>query len=218
MNKNLVGTMLVADAAKELGVKQFIFASSGAVYADSPKRLAETFDVAPIDIYGLSKFAAEEALRLASHSSSLQIVVARLFNNYGPRETNDHIIPEIINQLRKGRKLRLGNIDTKRDFISTKECSRVLIELSNVTLPAWEIFNVGTGSESSIRDLINLIAEIQGETIEIELDKSRYRKADKESQIADVSKLRQCLGWSPSLSFKSGLRDLLEFEGLKTQA
>ena len=212
MEINVVGTMRVAEAAQKAGVKQFLFASSGAVYADSSSPLKESDVVAPIDIYGLSKYAAEEGLRLAHASGAMQIIIARLFNNYGPRETNAHIIPEVLMQLKKSRKLSLGNIDTKRDFISTFDCAKALIDLGEANLEPFEILNVATGAEYSMRELIRFIEDIQAKPIQIELDVARYRKADKQNQVADITLLKKALGWAPSPSLRDGLVKLLEFE------
>ena len=84
----------------------------------------------------------------------------RFFNTYGPYETNEHLIPEIMKQLHKGRVLRLGNIETKRDYIYNEDIVRGVIKLSqSVGIHQLEIVNIGTGKEHSAGDIVETILE-----------------------------------------------------------
>ena len=112
---NVEGTQSVLRAAASSGTRQFFFASSGAVYADSPNSLKEEDKIGPVDVYGYSKLFGEQLCEWYAKESSLQVAICRLFNNYGPRETNLHIIPEIIKQLKEGDELHPGNIKPIRE-------------------------------------------------------------------------------------------------------
>jgi UDP-glucose 4-epimerase len=213
---NVEGTLNVAQAAARSGCARFVFASSGAVYADSEIMLSEESPVKPVDIYGISKLHAEELLRWVAGSSRMPVICCRLFNNYGPRETNAHILPEICAQLRLSNVLSLGNIDTIRDYIHTSDCAEILIKLIETELPVGEamIVNVSTGVGSSVRELIELIGRILNRRLEIKCDPSRFRKADKKAQTADVTKLKYLANWSPKITLERGLSNLLKYEGL----
>ena len=120
-------------------------ASSGAIYGDSDDFLTESESkIAPVDIYGLSKLFCEKISDL--YKDHFPVTLVRLFNVYGPRETNPHIIPEIINQLRLSNTLNLGNIDTFRDFIHVVDVAKNFIELVSNNLSGINIVNLGTRS------------------------------------------------------------------------
>src|SRR5206468_5839695 len=127
---NVEATLGLLRACSENGVRHFLFASSGAVYADSPDPLNESAPVLPVDIYGWSKLHAEQLGAWSSRVEGLAVTVCRVFNNYGPRETNAHIVPEIISQLRQGNTLHLGNITARRDYIHISDTARALRMLS----------------------------------------------------------------------------------------
>ena len=106
---NVHGTQSVLTAAQKAEVDRFWFASTGDVYAPAETPHDEEGLVAPFNIYGLSKWIGEHLVALeAKQRPSSRFVVGRLFNLYGPRETNPHILPEILSQLAPGLKRRCG--------------------------------------------------------------------------------------------------------------
>jgi UDP-glucose 4-epimerase len=211
---NVEGTMSLLNACAAAGVEHFVCASSGAVYADSPEFLGESSPVAPVDIYGWSKWFAEELCRWHARQSGLRVTICRLFNNYGPRETNKHIIPEILEQLKSGNRLSLGNTKPQRDYIHTSDCARALRLLAKLPPESARTVNISSGHHASVDDLIQLLGEILGRKLEVVTDPSRFRKADKLVQIADISLLKKLTGWRPEIALRQGLADLLQFEGL----
>lgn len=211
---NVEGTLAVLNACAEAGVKRVVVASSGAVYADLAEPLDEAAAVAPVDVYGWSKFFAEELCRWVAESRRLPVIAARLFNNVGPRETNAHIIPEIISQLRGSDVLRLGNVSTIRDYVHTRDTARALTALAAVPLDGFLAVNVATGYGASVRDLVALLGSLLGRNLEIEIDETRLRRVDKHAQVADISLLRRLTGWAPQETLESGLAGILEFEQL----
>lgn len=210
---NTEGTLSVLNAAIKHQCKHFIFASTGAVYHDSPLALTETSPVAPVDIYGWSKWFAEELCRWKS--SSIPVTICRLFNNIGLRETNPHIVPEIIQQLSSGsRVLQLGNTTPVRDYISTQETASALIRLSELKPDGCEVYNIATGKGASVDELIDCMSTLLKENITVQIDPARFRAADKAVQLADISKLKNKLAWEPQQNFKEVLSVVLKFEGL----
>lgn len=208
---NVEGTLAVLNAAVKYGCKHFILASTGAVYHDAPELLTEEAKIAPVDVYGWSKWFAEELCRW--QDTSIRVTICRLFNNIGLRETNAHIIPEIISQLRSGnRVLELGNITPVRDYISTKDTATALIRLGQSEHTGTEIYNIATGKGASVKELIDYMAAIIKQEIQIKTDPQRFRKADKEVQLADISKLKAKLNWEPKHDLKEVLVELMKFE------
>jgi UDP-glucose 4-epimerase len=211
---NVEATMGLLRASATAGVQHFLFASSGAIYADSPLALNEESPVGPVDIYGWSKWFAEELCRWQASASGMKTTICRLFNNFGPRETNAHIIPEIIGQLKQGHQLRLGNTKPCRDYIHTADTAKSLRLLAKIPPACCQTVNVARGEDASVDELIALLSELLGQPIKVEVDKARFRHADKLVQKADIARLRQLLSWQPEVSLRDGLRQLLAYEKL----
>jgi UDP-glucose 4-epimerase len=211
---NVEATMTLLRACKAVEVEHVLFASSGAVYADSPRELSELSLIEPIDIYGWSKWFAEEICRWFSAREGMRITVCRLFNNFGPRETNAHIIPEIIHQLRHGDRLKLGNTTARRDYIHVSDTAQALRRLSESTHRGHRTVNVGGGQHASVDEIIQMIAGILKRKLEVVHVPDRFRSADKQVQIADITLFHQLTGWKPSTTIRDGLESLLRFEGL----
>jgi UDP-glucose 4-epimerase len=211
---NVEATMGLLRACAAAGVQHFLYASSGAVYADSPAPLNEQSLVGPVDIYGWSKWFGEELCRWQAVSSGLPITICRFFNTYGPRETNAHIVPEILSQLRQGRRLRLGNTKPRRDYIYTADVAKSVRLLAKVPPAVCQTVNVASGEDASVDELIVILSKLLGEPISVEADPARFRKADKLIQVADISLLKQLTGWQPEIALRPGLTRLLKFERL----
>lgn len=211
---NVEATQGVLTSCVQAGVKHVLVASSGAVYADSPAALSEDAKIAPVDIYGWTKWFTEELCQWHASDNNLPITILRLFNNVGPRETNAHIIPEIISQLRLGDTLTLGNTTPRRDYIQTCDTAEALRRLARLVPDGSRVVNIAGGFDASVDELITLMGEILGRRLTKVTDPKRFRKADKLVQVADISRLKALTGWRPQVNLKSGLESLLKFEGL----
>lgn len=211
---NVEGTECILRASSVSGVQKILFASSGAVYADSASSLSESSSIGPVDIYGWSKLFGEQLCHLNHGINQTATVICRLFNNYGPRETNPHIIPEILKQLQLGNKLMLGNISTIRDYIHTEDCAKALIKLAEGRNAGVTTVNVASGNGYTVKEIITIIQEIIGRPIEIQLDGKRLRRFDKQAQVANIELLQELTGWQPEKSIHQGIVDLLRFEKL----
>jgi UDP-glucose 4-epimerase len=211
---NVEGTESILRAAAGAGVGKVVFASSGAVYADSAEPLAESAPIAPVDVYGWSKLFGEQLCQLNHSLYEMPIVVARLFNNYGPRETNPHIIPEIFQQMRVSDSLTLGNISTIRDYIHTEDCASALIRLAEKHKTGLETVNVANGKGYTVEQVIELIRKLTGRALPVTLAPARLRKFDKQIQVANIERLKQLTDWQPQKTVELGMEELLRFENL----
>lgn len=207
---NIKGLQTVVSSFEELAKGRLVFISSGAVYKDSADPLEEKSEIELGDIYALSKYAGENICRLSSRAADISIV--RLFNVYGSGETNPHILPEIIEQLRYSRTLQLGDVDPVRDFIHVTDASEAIRKVGETDCDG-RIFNVSGDAAVSVREIIDIVSEILGYEIEVMKDPARYRKNDKKAQVADIKKIRELLGWNPMVGLREGLEDLLREEG-----
>lgn len=211
---NAEGSYVVLSEAARAGTAVAVLASSGALYPSREDTLKEDLAVAPVDVYGLSKQLMEQTAQFISTTSSMSCVAARLFNVYGPFETNPHLIPDIIAGLRVGRTLHLGNIHTKRDYIHVDDVAALLCKCAKLPRAGFLTVNIGTGVEYSAGEIVETIASILQSGIEIQVDASRKRAVDKLFQRADTDKLKSLIGATARVSLSEGLERLLDHEGL----
>lgn len=208
---NIRGTMNVLDiAAKASSVQHLIFASTAAVYPVTDDPVPETAATGPLDIYGLSKLTGERLCRCFHLETGVKTTVVRFFNAFGLKETNPHLIPEIHKQAVNGvRTLRLGNTAPKRDFIHTTDMAAAIRLLIDRKGPSYDTFNLGSGIEYSVTDVVNAFSAALGEPLQIEVDPSRVRKVERMHLVADTAKLRSECAWRPLVDLATGIRELV---------
>lgn len=210
---NVHGTQVLLDEITRTDhVKKVIFASSAAVYGPSNRNHQESEQMAPIDIYGLSKQIGEQLVSLFYKQTGLPSLSARLFNVIGPRETNPHLLPDIIAQLPGKKRLTLGNLLPKRDYIYVDDVADGLIHLLESSETSGS-FNIGSGAAYSAEEMASTIGEILGLKLSIESAPERQRAGDRPFLCADITRLSK-LGWKCKYDFRQGLESTLEFSDL----
>jgi len=214
---NVRGTQSVLEAAATTSYKTFWFASTGDVYAKSDLDNDETkTESKPFNIYGLSKFFGEKLLMLEHEKfPKRKYICGRIYNLIGPRETNPHIVPEIMNQLKKNpRSLSLGNIHPIRDYVPVDQAARAVIHMCDQIDTPYLKCNVATGHGQSVKDLITTLEKILGNPIQVTIDPARVRSVERERLVASVEKLKVLIGWAPSSNVEDILRALCLSKGL----
>lgn len=214
---NVLGTQVMLAAAAKAEVARFWFASTGDVYPPSDSPHVETDAPSPFNIYGLSKHQGEQLIALASRDRpTAHFLIGRLFNLYGARETNPHILPEILKQLRAkpDAALRLGNIWPKRDLVPVTEAARAVIETVRKAPEGVTTVNVATGTARSVEEVIRMIGDLRGTPVKVETDPAKVRPVERNHLQADVTKLRALIGWAPHDDLDRGLTELLRGEGM----
>jgi UDP-glucose 4-epimerase len=214
---NVHGTQSVLSACNAANVPRIWYASTADVYKPIDRPHEESGEIAPFNIYGLTKWMGEKLVQLeADAHPERHFVIGRLFNLYGPHETNPHILPEIIAQMRNGGSnvLRLGNITPKRDLVPVADAARAVVEMVDKSTPGVAIANVGTGLSVTMQDVVERIASLTSKPLRIEIDPAKVRPVERPHLQADVVRLRSMIGWSPHADLTVGLRDLLRYEGV----
>lgn len=208
---NIRGTMNVLDAAKKVtSVKKILFASTAAVYPIAEGAVPETHELRPLDIYGLSKLAGERLCNEFHKETDVPTIICRFFNAFGPNETNPHLIPEIQAQINNGaRKISLGNLSPKRDFIHTYDMAQAIELLLEKFNSGIDVFNLGRGIEYAVTEVVEAFEKQLNEKIEIEIDPKRVRKVERMHLLADITKLKSFTGWTPQISLEEGIKTLV---------
>lgn len=204
---NANGTLNVLRAVEEFctdGVR-FLQYASAEEYGTQKGAINERVAVRPQSTYGVSKVAADYLCQVRHRESGIKAIALRQFNCYGPRETHEYVIPEIISQLAVGPQLKLGNIKAERDFLYVEDAARYAIELLEEGAPG-EIYNLGSEGCISIEDLARMIGRIMGhESVTIDIDPKKLRPWDIERLQSDNTKIHEVVSYRPNVSFALGL-------------
>jgi UDP-glucose 4-epimerase len=205
---NVEGTQNVLDAVlPSASVRALVFASTAAVYAPDERAHDENSRLAPTDVYGLSKLAGEQLVSRASDRYDVPVGIARLFNVYGPGETNPHLIPAVIQQAEAGERLALGNLSTARDYVFTDDVARGLTALLDASLAGQTMTcNLGTGEARRGDDVVAAVGDLVERQLVVDTDPERVRQSDRPVLQADASRALDLLAWSPQVSFAAGLQ------------
>lgn len=211
---NVEGSInLMWQAIQSKSVERFIYISSSEVYGTAQGILMnEDHPTLPQSTYAASKLAADRAVFTLHKEHNFPAVILRPFNTYGPNITQPYIIPEIAIQLLSDNdRLRLGNVDSSRDFTFVEDLARAIVLSSLRDEAIGEVINVGSGNDIKIKDLAVLLAEIVGRQLSIEIDSSRFRPYDVTRLRCDNSKARKILGWKPEVELEVGLRRTVDW-------
>jgi len=211
---NVMGTRNLLSAARTLdNLESFVYASSAAVYPPKATPLAETETPGPLDVYGRTKLVGEDLVDLFHRDTGVDTVSARLFNVFGPRETNPHLIPEIVEQIASSSRIELGNLAPKRDYVHVTDVARALHRMLDVE--GQRTYNVGTGEAHSVRRVAELATNAVTEEFSVEQSQDRVRESDRKNLQADIDRIRGELRWEPRVSLESGLEALLTDHGVR---
>ncbi|HEY2754233.1 MAG TPA: NAD-dependent epimerase/dehydratase family protein [Pseudolabrys sp.] len=208
---NVVGTVNVLTACPE-GCR-FVYASSGAVYKPDSQPHSETEGlVGPTDVYGFSKLHGEQYVRYLAQLRGLAAVTVRLFNVVGPGETNPHLLPEIVAQLKAGHtSISLGNLWPKRDYIHVKDAAQgfaVAALEGSVRLGETVTVNLGTANSYSVAEIVRKLRRISGCAFRLRQDRSRMRASDRPILAADNTRIQSLFGWRAQHTIDDALSDL----------
>jgi len=211
---NVVGTQNILHCLDQIGFSgTFIFASTGGVYSPfDNSKLEENSEVFPVGVYSTTKAWCEKILQRESLKGKYKVINLRLFNMVGENETNLHIIPDILIQLAKDKDtVSHGNLNSKRDIIHVKDVAKLIkiIAIENfATASNFETYNVCTGKEYSVNELIDMCKTATNKTFKMEKDQNKTRKVDRISQVGSNSKAQYRFRWTPVREIQSGVDDL----------
>ena len=209
---NLMGTQHVAESACDAGVRRFVFASSASVYGD-PKKLpmSESDGEEPRTPYCISKLAGEHLLRFLEESRGLSWMALRFFNVYGPGQRTDayytSVVLTFLRRIANGDAPVIdGDGEQSMDFVHVDDIARALV-LALESDVSGSVLNVGTGESTSIRDLARLLIRHMGVDVEPVF---HPRAVLVSRRAADITRIREVLGWEPTIDVETGLRTVVD--------
>jgi len=211
---NVGGTVTLMEAMRDVGVRRVVFISSGAVYgyqAQQPVR--EDAIPNPRSPYAVSKLAAEYYVRTIGALWGIETVCLRVFNAYGPGQHLPPVhAPVVLNFLRQaiqnGTLVIHGDGSQTRDYVYLDDVVNAMVAAANAPDIDQAIINVGSGRETSVRELARLVIEVTGTQPEIIYNPRSDGGPPR--MCADITLANQKLGYTPRVSLEEGLRLTLE--------
>jgi len=208
---NARGTLSALWATREAGAARFVFSSSNAPLGAGAYPASEDKPVAPLSPYGASK-ATGEAYCSAFHGAyGLDAVAVRFSNAFGPRSAHKgNVIPTFVKRLLAGEELVVyGDGDQTRDFVYVTDLANGLIRATEADGAGGEIFQLASGVETSVNELIAMLGEVSG--LEPRVRREGPRAGEILRNYSLVDKARERLGYEPSVSLQEGLRHTYEW-------
>ena len=217
---NFFGTLNLLEALRATGFKgTMLYVGSADVYgavAQAQLPITEQSPARPLNPYAVSKAAAEALCYQWSRTGEFKIVVARPFNHVGPGQSAQFAVSDFARQIiacRKGKappRLKVGDIDTTRDFTDVRDIVRAY-GLLLATGRSGEAYNVCSGVERSLRDVIRAMLDASGIEMEIDVDPQRLRTVEQRRMKGSFAKLQADTGWQPQMPFEQTLIDTLDY-------
>jgi dTDP-glucose 4,6-dehydratase len=211
---NFMGTLNVLLACRDLGVERLVHTSTSEVYGTARQvPIDEGHPLRGQSPYSASKIGADKLAESFYCTYNLPVVTVRPFNTFGPRQSARAVIPTIITQALTRSTIRLGSLETTRDFTYVDDTVAGFIAAAECAGVEGGVFNLGTGEEIRIGDLAKKVIQKVGRAVTIEEDPQRLRpeKSEVLRLISDNSLAREKLGWQPEVSLEQGLDRTIEW-------
>jgi NDP-hexose 4,6-dehydratase len=209
---NVLGTLNVLEAARLLGTPRIVHTSTSEVYGTALRvPISEQHPLQAQSPYAASKIAADKLAESYHLSFGLPVVTLRPFNTYGPRQSARAVISTVISQFAAGkREIALGSLAPTRDFNFVLDTAAAFVAVGTAEPSAvvGQVFNAGSGTETSIGELVAKIAEIVGVEALVTEDTHRVRPGPSEVMrlVCDSTRLQRTTSWRPIHGLEEGLR------------
>ncbi len=208
MDVNVKGTLNLLEACVNSNVKRLVYSSSAAVFGQAEYLpIDEAHPLNPESPYAVSKLAAEKYCFVFHKVYGVPVVALRYFNVYGPRQdTSEHanVILTFFRKIREGKPLTIfGDGKQTRDFVFVEDVVKANILAATQPAAAGEIFNIATGQDISMEQLITIIKQVSGR--ESSVIYADPRAGEVRYSRANIEKARRLLGYSPATSLEEGL-------------
>lgn len=211
---NVIGTMNVMLAARDLGVSKVVHTSTSEVYGTALRvPIDESHPLQGQSPYSASKIGADKLAESFYCSYELPVVTVRPFNTFGPRQSARAVIPTIISQALTHDELRLGSLETRRDFTYVSDTVAGFLCAAEAQGVEGQVFNLGTGCEVTVGELVQMVSKIVGRELKVVQEQQRLRpkKSEVMRLLSDNRKAKASLGWRPQVSMEQGLAQTVDW-------
>jgi nucleoside-diphosphate-sugar epimerase len=205
LQTNVQGTVAVLRALGRHGCQRIVHVSTGDVYGNVPVPFREDMALDPRSPYAVSKVAAEQLCRLFHQTEGAPVVVVRPFTTYGPAQSADRLVPDVVLGALRGEHLSLTEGRQTREFTYVDDVVEGLLLAAHVPGVEGELFNLGGGEEAAVRDVVERVLALLGNPVEARFGALPGRPGDVPRMLSDSGRARARLGWAPEVTLDEGL-------------
>jgi UDP-glucose 4-epimerase len=207
LDVNVVGTFNVLEAAAQAGVRKLVFSSASSVYGATDETMDESHPLGARTMYGASKIAGEYLVRAFNDRDGLDYVTLRYMNVYGPGQQGG-LIPSVLGKIVRGEvPVIAGDGSQSFDFVHVADVAEANVRAMASDVSGVEL-NVGSGTEVSVREVVERLLELTGSDLEPEYDRSQ--RVLMRRRVGSSDRARELLGWTPARDLETGLREVVE--------
>ena len=207
---NSFGTLNVLEAMRLNDGENIIFPSSIAVYGNNINASESDMDkISPLTPYDFSKFLSEQLCEMYSSCYSIKHLIFRFSHLYGKYQSENNLISDLFKKIKTNNVVEIGN-DVSRDFLNAKDAAGLITKFLN--FKDSNVFNVGTGRETKISEVVQRISKIMNKKIRVSSNPSLRRdvKLERWRERANIKKI-EGRGWKPSINLEKGLEELVRW-------
>ena len=208
---NIMGTWNLLQATSKIDYELFINAGSSSEYGFKDHPMCESDFLEPNSYYSFAKSSQTLMCQYYARAENKPIINYRLFSVYGPYEEPTRLIPTVISRCLNGQDVDLTNPSVARDFVYVDDVVDVCILKHSSICYCGEIFNIGSGKQSTILEVAKAIKKSIHATGKINCNVSSPRVWDAETWVGDCSKAEEVLGWRAKTSLGEGLVKTIEW-------
>ena len=208
---NILGTWNLVKALARIDYEVFVNAGSSSEYGFKDFAMRETDLLEPNSYYAVAKCAQTLLCQHVARTEKKPITTFRLFSAYGPYEEPSRLVPTLIRRCLNNQDLSLVPPETARDFVYVDDVVDAFLRTSELARLRGDIINIGTGVQSTIRDVVEAIVQHTGARVECKWGAMQPRIWDSSTWVADCTKAKTLLGWRARTSLHEGLSRTVAF-------
>jgi len=205
LKADINGTWNLLQACKGLDFELFVNTGSSSEYGFKKEPMKESDILEPASYYAVAKSAQTLLCSFIAKSEMKPVVTFRLFSVYGPYEEPTRLIPTLMKSLDQGLPMNLVSPHIARDMIYVDDVVDAYLKVDRLKAFPGEYFNISTGVQSSMADVVRLAAEVSGRTTEFRWSGMPARSWDTDIWVADTHKAETVLGWTSATPLRDGL-------------
>jgi len=210
---NIEGTLNLINSLKNHSISSFIYTGTCFEYKEKKTKIDENDIIEPLNFYAITKFTAGLFLKKFAEEENMPIINLKLFTPYGYYEDGKRLIPHIILNALQNKKIKLVAPDNARDFIFIEDLINLFLKIAKSNYDfRGEIFNIGSGKQYRVRDIVCVAEKLLGKKIDVEYGLTAgYYKKDRKFTLANNAKAKTIFNWQIENSVESGISKTIDW-------
>lgn len=210
---NIEGTLNLINSLKNHSISSFVHTGTCLEYKEKKSKINENDIVEPLNFYAITKFTAELFLKKFAEKENMPVINLRLFNPYGYYEDSRRLIPHVILSALRDKRIELVSPDNARDFIFIEDVVNLFLKIAkNDHNYRGEIFNIGSGEQYGVRDIVSVVEKLLGKKLDVKCDyRTSYYKKYLKIAPANNAKAKSIFNWQVEHSLESGIGKTIDW-------